>query len=488
MSLTVEMWVALIVGVAPIFVGLICWFWYDIWYGIPVSIRCIADGTKLPPGYMGFPFFGETFNFLRYFKTLAQPDDFINSRKHKYGDAEMFRTHLFGSPAIIAYSPGLNRFVFHSDTLFGQNWPSIELIGKNSVLAVEGPLHSRLKSFIARTISTPDALQKVTLMVQPRVIAALQTWAEKGRVFGYDEAKKLTLANIGKYFANFEPGPKLDILSELYAWFVKGARAYPIKIPGTTYYKALQCRKKALSIFKEELDKRKKITSWDVGANAKHDLMEGLMQYRDEEGTKLSEAEVLDNILVLLLAGYESTTLSITWALYYLAKHPHVLHKLREENLLSVKNKQGDMITFDEISKLSYTNKVVEEVLRLGNVSPIMFRIAKKDVEYKGYKIPKGWKVLCWIRYLHVNPENFEDPLTFNPDRWDDQPKPGTYLVFGAGKRMCVGNKLSRLQISIFIHHLVLGYRWNLINEAAAVSYLPNPKPVDGVEIAISKI
>ncbi|KAL3528318.1 hypothetical protein ACH5RR_007640 [Cinchona calisaya] len=239
MEIRMEMLLALVLGALPL-MGLILWFWYDIWYAIPLKLRCKADGTKLPPGYMGFPFLGEMLTFLLYFKYLRRPDDFINSKKHKYGDAGMFRTHLFGSPSIIAYSPSLNKLVLQSENLFGQKWPSIELLGYDSIIGAEGEEHVRMKRFVVGAINQPDALNRVALLVQPRVISALHSWAEKGRIVGYDEAKKLTFANIGKYFAGLEPGPELNNLSKLFTEFLKGVRAYPLKFPGTAYYRAIQ--------------------------------------------------------------------------------------------------------------------------------------------------------------------------------------------------------------------------------------------------------
>lgn len=87
-----------------------------------------------------------------------------------------------------------------------------------------------------------------------------------------------------------------------------------------------QCRKKAVEIFKKDMDRRK--DGW-TEANAKYDLMDGLMRLKDEEGKQLRDVEVLDNIVSLVLAGYESTSLSIMWAVYYLAKYPNVLKKLQ---------------------------------------------------------------------------------------------------------------------------------------------------------------
>ncbi|KAJ6977370.1 hypothetical protein NC653_029314 [Populus alba x Populus x berolinensis] len=106
-----------------------------------------------------------------------------------------------------------------------------------------------------------------------------------------------------------------------------------------------------------------------------NDLMDiGLMQIEDDEGSQLSDQEVLDNIVGLVIAS--------TWAIYYLAKYPHVLAKLR----------------------------VAEETIRMAIIAAFVFRMATREVEYKGYKIPRNWKVIIWARYFHTNPESFEDP------------------------------------------------------------------------------
>ncbi|KAI3454617.1 hypothetical protein Pfo_011280 [Paulownia fortunei] len=432
---------------------------------------------------MGIPFLGEMLAFLWYFKFLRRPDDYINSKRRKYGDGlGFYRTHLFGSPAIIACTPAANKFVLQTESSFFLEWP-VELVGITSLVAVNGASHTRVRSFVVRAINQPDALRKITLMVQPRVTAALKLWSQKGRIRVYKEAKKVTFANIGKYFASFEPGLVLDTLDELFKGLLHGIRAYPLNFPGTAFHHALQCRKKAMAIFREEMEKRKKCDA----SKAKYDLMEGLMQMKDDEGKQLTDTEVLDNIVSLVVAGYTSTSLAIMWAFYYLAKYPDVLKKLREEHMPITEKLNGDFITYDEITSCKYTNKVVEEIIRLANIAAFIFRTANKDVEYKGYKIPKGWKVVCWLRYLHTDPENFEDPMFFNPERWNEPPKPGSYLVFGGGSRVCAGNMLARLQVAVLIHHLVVGYRWELVNPNAGMSYLPHPKPADEVEIDISK-
>ncbi|XP_052174790.1 ent-kaurenoic acid oxidase-like isoform X7 [Diospyros lotus] len=478
MQVWVVVWIA---GALPL-VGWLLWRLNDVWYS-----RLCLSAAKLPPGHMGLPFFGEMPTFLWYFKALRRPDDFINAKRRKYGDGVgMYRSHLFGSPAIIACSPSANKFVLQSSSDFIIYWPSVELVGTRSLGAVEGAAHWRVRSLVSTAINQPRALSIISLTVQPRLLAVLKSWAQKGRIVGYTEAKKMTFENVAKLFASFEPGPLVDTLDELLVGLIRGLRAYPFYFPGTAYHHAFRCRKKAEAIFWEELERRKK--SRVDGSKNKNDLMEELMKLKNEEGKPLMDMEVIDNIITLLVGGYFSTSLAMMWALYYLAEYPDVLQKLREENMQISQEKNDEFITSDDISKMKYTNKVVEETLRMANISQFLVRTATRDVDYKGYRIPKGWKIIVWNRYLHTDPENYDDPMRFNPDRWDAPAKPGTHMVFGWGSRLCAGNMLAKLQVAIFIHHLAVGYKWELVNPNAQMTYLPHPKPADGVEITFSRL
>ncbi|XP_024971412.1 ent-kaurenoic acid oxidase 2-like [Cynara cardunculus var. scolymus] len=481
--MTVAIWLSVALGLLPLL-----WWWNDIWYRLTASFRSSYAVAKLPPGHMGLPIIGEMFTFLWYFKFLRRPDDYINSKRNKHGDGiGMYRTHLFGYPSVIVYSPAANKFVFRHEESFILEWPNVELIGKNSLSAVHGKAHTRIRSLVSRSLNQPDALRRITIFVQPRIISALKSWAERRTINSYKEIKKVTLENMGMYFASFEPGPTIDKLDEYFHRLLAGVRSYRLNIPGFAYHHALQCRKKAVAIFKKELEKRN--NDEDRSTRPINDLMDGLMKLKDEEGGQLSDNEILDNIVNILAAGYETTTLSTMWVIYFLAKYPKVLQKLRDENVSLKKSKNEEFVTSDEMLKMKYTMKVVDETIRLANVAAIVFRTTTKDVQYEGYIIPKGWKVMLWIRYLHTNPDNFDDPLSFNPDRWDAPISASeTYRVFGGGSRTCVGNMLARVQLAVFLHHLSTEYKWELVNPDAKIKYLSHPKPEDGVEIVIQEL
>ncbi|KAK9278687.1 hypothetical protein L1049_028261 [Liquidambar formosana] len=449
-------WLTLLFGIVPLLGWLLRW-WNEFWYVFPLRKQCSSAGTNLPPGHMGIPFFGELFTFLWYFMVVRHPDDFINSKRRKYGDGVgMYRTYLFGSPTIIACFPSINQFVFNSSDLFVGEWPTAEpVLGRNALVVAQGKAHARLKSHVINAINRPDALRRIALLVQPRVRAALQSWAQNGKINAHDETKKLTFENIVKLFVSYEPGPLLDTISQLFVGILQGVRSKP---PTTAYQHAVQCRKDIEEIFRVELEKRKNQNRTET----MDDLMDRMMQTEDDEGNNLLDEEMLDNIINLMVAGYESTALSSMWAIYYLAKFPNVLKKLREENMAISQNKKGDFITSEDVSKMKYTSKVCMHQFYEKTHTSCFFFSGKDDawILLAGYKIPKGWKVILWLRYLHTNPENFEDPMCFNPDRWNESPKPGTYRVFGGGPRICAGNMLARLQISILLHHLAVGYNF----------------------------
>jgi ent-kaurenoic acid hydroxylase len=144
---------------------------------------------------MGLPFLGETISLLWYFKRARRPDEFIRARRRAYGGEAvgMYRTHLFGSPTVVACAPAANKFVFQagSDT-FGVRWPVPELVGLNAIGIVEGGHHTRLRGVILGSNNRPSSLRTIAAVVQPGILAALNSWADMGIIVASAEAKKVS--------------------------------------------------------------------------------------------------------------------------------------------------------------------------------------------------------------------------------------------------------------------------------------------------------
>ena len=150
--------------------------------------------ARLPPGHMGLPFVGENPALKRYFRRARRPDGFVHDKKRRYGDATagLYRTHLFGSPAVLVCSPAANKLVLQSPNSFGVCWPAPDLVGASSILNADGARHARLRACVVEAVNRPSSLRSIARAIQPRVAAALRTWAHKSTVTAAVEAKKVS--------------------------------------------------------------------------------------------------------------------------------------------------------------------------------------------------------------------------------------------------------------------------------------------------------
>lgn len=186
-------WIGLLLGAIPL-LALAVWYANDAGHCAAFALkRCWRRRLPLPPGHMGLPFIGESLSLLWYFKLARRPDGFVDAKKKRYGDgAGVYRTHLFGSPTVLVCSPAANKFVLQSSQdAFGIRWPAPELVGVSSIVNVEGRKHARLRGFILAAINRPGSLRTIAEVVQPRVVAALRSWAHKGTITAATEIKKV---------------------------------------------------------------------------------------------------------------------------------------------------------------------------------------------------------------------------------------------------------------------------------------------------------
>jgi len=176
----------------------------------------------------------------------------------------------------------------------------------------------------------------------------------------------------------------------------------------------------------------------------------------DENGTKLSKKEIMDNIKTFLFAGHDTTGSALSWSLYYISTHPEVQEKLREEakSILSA----GSPSFEDLREKMPYTNAFIKEVLRL-RPSANFDKIAQMDVVLNGsdgeqYLFKKGSTLMIFPYFTHTSTKYWgEDALEFKPERWlkqknDDQAMYlNYYYPFSGGHRGCIGMKLALLEL-----------------------------------------
>ncbi|MFD4524984.1 cytochrome P450 [Streptomyces sp. NPDC058470] len=192
------------------------------------------------------------------------------------------------------------------------------------------------------------------------------------------------------------------------------------------------------------------------------DLLSLVLAARDAEtGQGMTDLQVRDELVTLMLAGAETVGSSIGSVLYELGRHPDVQARVHAE-LDQVL--QGRPITAEDLPKLEYTGRVLTESLRLHAPTWLLMRRTRTDVTLANTRLPAGSEVLFSISTLHRDPAVYDEPLTFDPDRWlrisvKDLPR-GAYLPFGEGNRQCIGNTFAWMEMIVVLAAILS--RWNL--------------------------
>lgn len=206
--------------------------------------------------------------------------------------------------------------------------------------------------------------------------------------------------------------------------------------------------------------------------------------------------DVASNIATLLVAGYETVSASGTYAMFCLAKYPEIQEKVRQE-VNAVFKKYGSF-SYDALSELPYTTQTIFETLRL--YSPVIAfttRRASRDYHYKDMVIPKGVSIMACMHQIHKDPNLWDRPDEFDPERFSPEKKasrdPLAFQPYGIGPRNCVGLRVAQLEITLIVARLVHRFRLHLGSQHAdgelrrkTQSIIATPK--DGVFIRVERI
>ncbi len=195
------------------------------------------------------------------------------------------------------------------------------------------------------------------------------------------------------------------------------------------------------------------------------DLLSMLLLARDEEtGEGMSDKQLHDEVMTLILAGHETTANTLTWTWYLLAQHPEVERKLHDElaRVLS-----GRTPTVADLAQLPYTKMVIEESLRLYPPAWGMSRHAVADDEIRGYRVPAGTEVAVVQYVTHRHPDFWENPEAFDPERFTPERSAGrpnfAYFPFGGGPRLCIGNTFALMEAQLILAMIAQTYRLRLV-------------------------
>ncbi|KDP43007.1 hypothetical protein JCGZ_25193 [Jatropha curcas] len=422
------------------------------------------------PGSLGWPIVGESFSFLSEFSSPSGIFSFMKKRQQKYG--KVFKSFVLGRFTVFMTGREASKILLTGkDGMVSLNlfYTGQQVLGPTSLLQTTGEAHKRLRRLIAEPLSV-DGLKKYFHFINTLAIETLDQWPGR-KVFVLEEASTFTLKVIGNMIMSLEPaGEEQEKFRSNFKIISSSFASLPFKIPGTAFHNGIKARDRMYEMLDSTIAMRRS------GKSFQQDFLESLIMKHTKAGdgedneNKLTDQQLKDNILTLLVAGHDTTTAALTWLVKFLDENPQVLERLREEHReIQSKRREGENLTWSEVNSMPYTNKVISETLRRATILPWFSRKAAQDFEIDGYTIKKGWSINLDVVSIHHDPEVFPDPYKFNPSRFDETLRPFSFLGFGSGPRMCPGLNLAKLEICVFIHHLVTKYKWKPLEKDDSV-------------------
>ncbi|GJY43944.1 cytochrome P450 716B1-like protein [Tanacetum coccineum] len=449
---------------------------------------------RLPPGSLGLPVIGQSLGLLKALKA-DRVDEWFQERIAKHGP--VWKSGLFGYPTVVLHGSSANKFIYTCDgnILTNTQPPSVSrILGTKNIIELSGHDHKRVRAALVSFLKL-EVLKQYVAKVDEEIQHHLQThWHGKHEVEVQPLIKTLTFNVICSLLFGIERGPKREKLLPLFQDMIEGVLAIPINLPFTQFNRGIVARKRLVPMLADLIrEKREALEEQNQQGDAHKDLITSLISIRAEDSsTTMSDEEIIDNIIVVLVAGYDTTSVLVTFLVRLLANNKLIYSNiLKEQKEIANSKSPGEALTWEDLTKMKYTWRVASEIMRIYPPVALSFRRAKQDIEYGGFIIPKGWQVLLSASMTHMDNDIFQNATMFDPTRFDKNapsPPPFSYVAFGAGPRMCPGVELAKMETLAMIHRLVTQFTWELVKKDESFKRIPMPEFDHGLLVRITPI
>ena len=377
---------------------------------------------------------------------LVRPIAFLESCRRRFGDAFSVSFLGFRSPMVLVSDPEVVRALYSERANGlppGRSVALLPLLGPRSVLLLEGPEHLARRKLMLPPFhgERMRAYEEVVREIAERDIA---TWP-RGEAFAlHPHMQSITLEVILRAVFGVTDRDRADALRDLLPRLLEGTGSLLLQARvmaaarlgrGDPLAELRRAGERIDALLLEEIAARR-------AAAPTGDILSGLVHARFEDGGAMTDRELRDQLMTLLLAGHETTATGLAWTVDLLLRHPHVLGRLREE----IASGGSD----------AYLRAVVQEALRLRPVVPIAGRRLASDLEAGGLHLPAGTDVTPAIWLTHTRPDLYPEPYAFRPERFLERP-PTTYgwIPFGGGVRRCLGAAFAEMEMRVVLTEIV---------------------------------
>jgi cytochrome P450 len=400
----------------------------------------------------------------------------------------LVRVSIFGGDLYYTADAEMAHEILVSSIKFinrGTNYKSLEKLSGHGLFSSEGD-DWKFKRKVMQPAMSHSHYDKYLEIFESIAEEFEHSWSEKvnQKVLMADEMSVFTIRAIGLSFFSFDIHEKYpDVIKDLFSLlrFIN-LRYYdwvkiPMWVPLSKHVKFKKTLAKLDEVIFELIKERR------ASGIRKDDMLDLLFDAEHTvTGKPLSDVQIRDELLTLIAAGFKTSAATLSWIWFQFSKNPDVLEKVRSE----VKNVIGtEKINSRIIHELKYTRCVVNEALRMCPSAFAVSRNFNDDVtEFAGYRVKPGSRVITSIFGIHYNSNYWNNPFTFDPDRFLNDEKEfrrkGIFIPFGAGSRSCLGAEFAMLEMLTLIARLAPKF-----NPVCEVNY--SPKMIAAIAIQFSE-
>lgn len=409
--------------------------------------------TAAIPGPRGLPGIGWLGNVTRFYR---DPIGYLRQMHRQHGEVVAIAhddaryVFVFGPQYVRALLTNLEDF--HLDSFLMPRKPGTSLDRMlTNLLSMNGPRYKQ-----QRRLLNPAFHNVGVRPFRDDIVEVAEAWARRWRpgqrIDLLHEMQELALSVACKSFFGLDTTERAAELLEVvrpvarYLYSLP-ALLFPYDVPGTPYARLLRVAERFEALVHRIVAHKRQ------APDAHHDILSIMLQTHDEDGARLTDAELVGHVTALTVAGHETTAGAMAWTLFLLAQHPAIRDALLAELRAEV---GGRPPSIEDLKRLPLLDRVVRESLRILPPVPYIARHTTRPCRLGSWTVPEGSVLVLSPFMLHHMPSLYSRPERFDPDRWlGMQRSPYELIPFGAGPRTCIGAAFATMEIKLVVATLL---------------------------------
>ncbi|MGH2982242.1 MAG: cytochrome P450 [Solirubrobacterales bacterium] len=380
---------------------------------------------------------------------MFRPIEFMDEARERYGETFGVKFIGFKTPLYFTSEPAAAKAIYsnRANTLPpGRNTVLEPVMGKRSILLLEGAEHMARRKLMLPPFHG-ERMRAYEAVIEEVIDREIDSWRPGEEFRIHPRMQSVTLEVIMRAVFGVTEPERLARMREALGVLVHQTASPWRQLLGLATQRfgrwgPWRSFDNTLQRVDERIYEEISAKRADPELESREDILSMLLVARFEDGSEMSDSEVRDQLVTLLLAGHETTATALAWTFDLLLRHPKALERLRDE--------------IAEGEEDDYLRAVITESLRLRPVVPIAGRRLAEDLQIDGYALPAGADVSPAIYLSHTRPDVYPDPLEFKPERFiDGGPETYSWVPFGGGVRRCLGASFAEFEMRIVLREVL---------------------------------